>query len=194
MKHTMLAGAVVLVMSATPALAQNKPAHKAGTAKAHGAMAGDSHFVMNVAMDGTAEVEAAKLATEKAQNPQVKSFGQRMADDHGKANDELKTLAQNKNITLSTTLDPKHKATIDRFTKLSGDAFDRAYMQEMVRDHTKAVNALRMESKSGHDPDVKAWAAKTLPTIEEHLKQAQEVNKTVGHVGTTGTVKKSTKK
>jgi len=186
----MLAGTVALLMSAAPAFAQasypqtepKKPAAERPAAK--GAAANDSTFVTNVARDGMAEVELGKLATEKASNAQVKQFGQRMVDDHGKANDELKTLAQNKNITIPTDLDAKHKATRDRLAKLSGEAFDHAYMQEMVTDHRKAVNAFRMESKSGKDADVKAFAAKTLPTLEEHLKQAQEAHRAVGTSGT----------
>jgi len=187
-------------MSAAPVFAQTsypqsqpkKPAAEKPAA-AKGAAANDSTFVMNVARDGTAEVELGKLATEKASNAQVKQFGQRMVDDHGKANDELKTLAQNKNITLPTDLDAKHKATRDRLAKLSGEAFDHAFMQEMVTDHRKAVNAFRIESKSGKDADVKAWAAKTLPTLEEHLKQAQEAHSAVGTSGTAPTKKPAKK-
>jgi putative membrane protein len=131
-----------------------------------------------------AEVELGKLAADKASSDEVKKFGQRMVDDHGKANDELKKLAENKNITLPTAPDAKHKATIDRLSKLSGEAFDRAYMQEMLKDHRKDVSEFRTESKSGKDADVKAWAAKTLPTLEEHLKLAQDANKAVGTSGT----------
>jgi putative membrane protein len=111
-----------------------------------------------------------------------------MVTDHGKANDELKTLAQNKNITLPTELDPHEKAVRDRLSKLSGPSFDRAYMQAMLADHRKDVNEFRRESTSGKDPDIKAFASKTLPTLEEHLKLAQDANKAVG---TSGTVEKS---
>jgi putative membrane protein len=130
-----------------------------------------------------AEVELGKLAGDKAQSEQVKQFGHRMAQDHAKANDELKSLAQQKNIMLPSTLDAKDKATVDRLSKLSGAAFDRAYMQDMLQDHRKDVNEFRKESQSGKDPEVKAWAAKTLPTLEEHLRLAQS---TSGAVGTSG--------
>src|SRR5262249_51808111 len=115
-------------------------------------------------------------------------FGQRMVDDHSKANDELKTLAQNKNITLPTALDATDKATVDRLAKLNGESFDRAYMQAMVKDHQKDVNEFRTQSKSGKDADVKAWASKTLPTLEEHLKMAKDTSHAV--VGTSGTMPK----
>ena len=121
---------------------------------------------------------------EKGSNADVKKFGQRMVDDHTKANDELKTLAGNKNITLPAATDAKHKALIEKLSKLSGDAFDRAYAQDMVKGHQEAVTAFRTESRSGKDADVKAWASKTLPTLEEHLKMAQDLNR--GVVGTSG--------
>jgi putative membrane protein len=146
-------------------------------------MAADDTFVTKAAKGGMAEVELGKLAADKASSDTVKKFGQRMVDDHGKANDELKTLAQSKNITLPSEIGPGEKALRDRLMKLSGPAFDRAYMKAMVDDHVKDVNEFRMESKSGKDADVKAWAAKTLPTLEEHLKMARDTNGTVGTSG-----------
>ena len=142
--------------------------------------AADETFVMKVAKGGMAEVELGKLATEKASSDAVKRFGQRMIDDHGKANNELKALAQSKNVTLSMEMGPEEKALRNRLMKLSGPAFDKAYMNAMVNDHVKDVNEFRMESTSGKDPDVKAWAAKTLPTLEEHLKMARDANGAVG--------------
>ncbi len=165
MKHAILAGAVMLGMAAAPVFAA------------------DEAFVMKVAKGGMAEVELGKLAVEKASSGAVKQFGQRMVDDHSKANEELKALAQSKNISLSPEIGPDEKALRDRLMKLSGAAFDQAYMKAMVSDHVKDVNEFRIESKSGKDPDVKAWAAKTLPTLEEHLKMARD---TSGAVGTSG--------
>src|SRR5262249_34732326 len=151
----------------------------------------DDHFVMEAAKGGMAEVELGKLAADKGTSPDVKKFGQRMADDHAKANDELKSLAQTKNITLPTAIDAKSMAAKERLSKLSGESFDRAYMQAMLKDHRKDVSEFRTESKSGKDPEVKAWAAKTLPTLEEHLKLAQDANRAVG---TSGTMPKTPKK
>jgi putative membrane protein len=173
MKNVVIAAAVVVAMSA-PAYAQKKDAHPMN----------DHHFVMDVAHVGMAEVELGKLATEKASSAEVKKFGQQMVDDHTKAGDELKSLAQTKNITWPTGMDAKHAAVRDRLAKLSGEGFDRAYMQEMVAGHRAAVTAFRTESTTGKDAEVKAWAAKTLPTIQEHLKQAQDIAR--GVVGTTG--------
>jgi putative membrane protein len=182
MKTVLGAATVALAIAAAPAFAQT-PQGADKTAKTTTAAA-DQTFVKNVAMDGMAEVELAKLASEKASSDPVKQFAQRMVTDHQKANDELKSIAQNKNITLPTELGPKHKTLRAKLEKLSGEAFDRAYMNEMVTDHRKAVSTFRTESTSGKHPEVKQWAAKTLPTLEEHLKQAQDANRTV--VGTAG--------
>jgi putative membrane protein len=130
-----------------------------------------------------AEVELGKLAAEKASSDDVKKFGQRMVDDHSKANDELKALAASKKITLPAEMGPEEKALRDRLVKLSGPAFDQAYMKAMVSDHVKDVAAFRMEAKTGKDAEVKAWAAKTLPTLEEHLRMARQAS---GGVATSG--------
>jgi putative membrane protein len=171
---------------ATDTAGSNKPAEaKTSQSQASKETNPDHSFVMEAAMGSMAEVELGRLAGEKAQSDQVKQFAQRMVSDHGKANDELKTLAQNKNISLPTDPGAKHKATKDRLSKMSGAAFDKAYMQEMLNDHRKDVSDFQKESRSGKDPDVKAWAAKTLPTLQEHLQLAQTASR--GAVGTSGT-------
>jgi putative membrane protein len=160
----------------TPQTAQNKPLPSTSRPA-------DQSFVTKAAKGGMAEVELGKLAVEKATDAEVKQFGQRMIDDHTKAGDELKALAEKKNITLPTAPDAKDEAVQSRLGKLSGEAFDRAYMQAMVSDHRADVKEFQAEAKSGKDPDVKEWAAKTLPTLEAHLKQAEDANKVVGTSG-----------
>ena len=137
-------------------------------------MGADHDFVTKAASGGMAEVEMGRMAADKASDPKVKEFAQKMVDDHTKVNNDLKELAGRKSITLPSAPDSKHKATKDRLSKQSGAQFDRAYMEDMVADHRKDVEEFRKESTSGSDPDVKAFAAKALPTLEEHLKQAQE--------------------
>ncbi len=143
----------------------------------------DSSFVKKAAMGGMAEVELGNLAQQKASNDAVKQFGSRMVQDHGKANDELKQIASSKGIDLPTALDSSHKKDVDRLGKLSGAQFDRAYMDHMVSDHKKDVSEFKKEASSGKDADVKAFASKTLPTLEEHLKMAQQTNDTVKKAG-----------
>ena len=135
----------------------------------------DRQFIRNAAEGGLAEIELGKLATEKAASPEVKQFGQRMVDDHTKANDQLKQVASEKGVTIQEKLSPQDAATKARLEKLSGKAFDHAFMQVMVADHVKAVSAFRTESKTGKDPDVKNFASQTLPTLEDHLKQAKSI-------------------
>jgi putative membrane protein len=187
MKNVIAAAVAMLALVATPAVAKGKGTRRHSqtqTAAAAGQKAKpDETFVKKAAEGGMAEVELGKLATQKATSDSVKQFGQRMVDDHSKANDELKKLAQDKNITLPTAVGAKDKAAEDRLSKLSGAAFDRTYMQMMLADHRKDVNEFRVESRSGKDPEVKAWAGKTLPTLEEHLKQAQDANRAVGTSG-----------
>ena len=143
---------------------------------ASGVAAADQAFVKEAAIGGMAEVDLGQLAASKASNPDVKQFGQRMVDDHGKANDELKSWASQKSVNLPTELDAKHKAEHAKLEKLSGDAFDRAYMTSMVADHNKDVAEFQKQSKSAKDPDLKAWAAKTLPTLQDHQKSAKEIS------------------
>jgi putative membrane protein len=154
-----------------PRPTQNPPATMHSTKEAKSP---DSTFVMKMANGGMAEVELGKLAVKNGGSQDVKSLGQRMIDDHSKAGDELKAIAERKNIAWPTQLDAKDKALHDKLAALNGDAFDRAYLNAMLSDHKKDAAELRTESKSGKDPDVKAWAAKTLPTVEDHLKQFEQ--------------------
>jgi putative membrane protein len=137
--------------------------------------AADKKFIEKAAQGGMAEVELGKLAADKASSDDVKKFGQRMVDDHSKANDQLKQLAESKGVQVPQDLNAKDKATKDRLSKLSGAAFDSAYMKDMVQDHTKDVSEFRRASTAAKDQDVKSFASQTLPTLEEHLKQAQSI-------------------
>lgn len=133
----------------------------------------DQTFVTKAAQGGMAEVQLGQLAKDHASSQAVKDFGQHMIDDHSKANDELKSLASQKSVTLPTDLDAKDKAVYDRLSKLNGAAFDKAYMRDMVSDHKKDIAEFQKEANSGKDPDVKAWASKTLPTLQSHLQMAE---------------------
>lgn len=129
----------------------------------------DRDFLMDAAMGGLMEVELGQLAAQKGASDAVKQFGQRMVDDHGKANTELMTLATSKGLTLPTTLDDKHRAQVTKLSAMSGADFDRAYSKMMLKDHEKDVSEFEKQSMKGTDPDVKAFASKTLPTLQEHL-------------------------
>lgn len=128
---------------------------------------------MKAASGGMAEVEMGNLAARKATDPKVKEFGQRMADDHTKANNELKSVVSSKGVTLPDRIDAKDQSTKDRLSNLSGAEFDRAYMRDMVQDHKTDIGEFEREANHGSDPDLKAFAAKTLPTLREHLRMAE---------------------
>ena len=150
--------------------------------------AADSIFMRKAAEGGMAEVKLGQLAKDKGSNRAVKDFGKRMVTDHGKADDQLKDIASKKGVTLPTSLNAKDNAVYDRLSKLSGDAFDKAYMRAMVRDHETDVSEFRRESQIAKDSDVKDFASKTLTTLEDHLQQAKDTASQVGAMaGTKGT-------
>jgi putative membrane protein len=136
----------------------------------------DREFLTKAAQGGLMEVELGRLAAQKAQNADVKRFGQRMVDDHSKVNAELKTLASAKGVTLPADMNAEGKEEQAKLSKLSGAEFDKEYMSLMVEDHEKDVSEFEKESKDQDDPDVKAFAAKTLPTLQQHLQTAQSIN------------------
>jgi putative membrane protein len=140
----------------------------------------DQKFISKAAEGDLAEIELGKLAAEKASSDGVKQLGQRLAQDHSRANDELTQLAQQKGVALPTALDRKHTALRDRLAKLSGAEFDRAYLTEMNRDHREDIAEFEREAQKGGDPDVKSWAAKTLPTLREHLELVQKLRAQAG--------------
>jgi len=183
-RNTVLAGTVIGLMSlgaaaqsSDKAAGSSQDSSKSASSASGSSQlsAADQTFVKKAAQGGMAEVELGKLATQKASSEDVKKFGQRMVDDHTKANDQLKQIAANKGVTLPTDLDSKDQALKDRLSKLDGEKFDQAYMKNMVRDHTKDVSEFRKESTSGKDSDLKSFASQTLPTLEDHLKEAKNI-------------------
>lgn len=135
----------------------------------------DKAFIMKAAKGGMQEVEIGQMVSEKAQSDDVKQFAKRMVDDHTKANDELRALAQQKGVTLPSDSGAEGKAMKAKLEKLSGAQLDKAYMHDMVLDHNKDVHEFQTESKMAKDSDLKSWAEKTLPTLQDHLKQAKDV-------------------
>jgi putative membrane protein len=135
----------------------------------------DQQFLLKAAQGGMTEVELGKLAQEKGSAADVKQFGSHMVMDHSKANANLKSLADKKGVTIPTALDAKHQAMVDKFQHLSGQAFDKAYVKAMVKDHEKDAAEFRQASTSAQDPDVKAFAGDTLKVIEAHLSDIKSI-------------------
>lgn len=157
------------------ALAQSSNSSAGSGKPSPGLAAADAKFMKEAAGGGMAEVQLGKLAQEKSSSDQVKQFGQRMVDDHSKANQQLEQMAQQKNVRLPKQPGAREQAEKSRLEKLSGDEFDKAYMSHMVADHKKDVAEFQKESSAARDPEIKSFASQTLPTLQEHLKQAQSI-------------------
>ncbi|MBV9294408.1 MAG: DUF4142 domain-containing protein [Acidobacteriaceae bacterium] len=140
----------------------------------------DTAFAMKAAQGGMAEVKLGKLAADKASNPDVKAFGQQMVDDHSKANDDLKSTADKEGMTLPSDVNAKQQAMYDRLSKLSGAAFDRAYVNDMVKDHEEDVKEFQREANSGKDAQIKDFASRTLPVIQGHLDKIKSIRAKTG--------------
>jgi putative membrane protein len=171
----LLAGATAGAFAQASAPGAGSSARPAASAPATLARS-DRSFVLEAADDGMAEVELGKLAQQKGSSDAVKSYGAKMVEDHGKANGELKSIAAAKGITLPTAPSAKHQKALDAMGKRSGADFDKAYARQMQADHRKAVALFQKQSKSGADADLKAFAAKTLPTLQQHLDHARSLD------------------
>ena len=167
--------ALVYVFTAAGNASQN-PAAKPKTALPGEKPASEgAPFIGTAAMDSLAEVELGRLAAQRASSADVKRFAQKMATEHSKALDELKAMASQKNVVLATELDRQHREFRDKLATLEGAAFDSAYMDQMATAHLKSVALFQQEAREGQDHDIKKWAARTLPMLQEHLKAASSL-------------------
>jgi len=145
---------------------------------------GDKKAVMDMAQADINEVAAGKIAVGKAQSAEVKAYAQQMIDDHSAALTKVQAVAQQKGVTLPTEPDSAHKAMAAKLEKMSGDAFDKAYMQNGgVKDHSMVQKKLMADAKNIKDADVKALADQHAPVVDQHLKSAQQMP--MGKSGTT---------
>lgn len=136
----------------------------------------DRQFVIEAAQGGMAEVMLGQLAMKRAASNDVKQYAQDMIADHTKANTELMQLATQKGLTVPKKLDAKRQALMTQMSKLSGKSFDQAYMQQAgVKSHAEQEALFRRQAQQGQDPNLKAFAAKTLPTVQGHLQMAREM-------------------
>ena len=164
---------LTLLSVATVALAVGLGAHAADTSKLSHQ---DKSFLKDAAEGGNAEVEASKMALTQATSADVKTFAQQMVDDHGKAGSELKGLAEQKGVKVSDTPSTMQKAEIKVLSGRKGSSFDQHYAESIgVKAHEDTVKLFQKEVDKGTDADVKAWAQKTLPTLQHHLEMARQL-------------------
>ncbi|WP_183562036.1 DUF4142 domain-containing protein [Mucilaginibacter sp. SP1R1] len=140
---------------------------------------GDAKFATDAANGGMAEVAVAKVAEQKAMNPKVKDFAAMMVKDHSQANDALMAIAKTKNITLpAAPSEDKQKELTDLSAK-TGKDFDKAYVDAMIDGHKKTISLFEDASKDCKDPELKAFATNTLPTIKGHLAAIEAIKKSM---------------
>jgi putative membrane protein len=163
-RQRVLAGAAASILSASVVSAQ----------AARHLRRADSEFITAAAQGGLAEVEMGRVALQHGSNDAVKRFGQRMIEDHSKTTEELKGIASQKGIAVPSAVNIKQKAAMDRLSHLNGTAFDRAYMRDMIRDHREHAAWFHKEANHGVDPDLKGFAGRTLPTLQEDLRMARD--------------------
>jgi putative membrane protein len=180
-----IVAAAALLFAGSGAFAQTSTTHNTGAVNSTTTTISDSQFAKQAAQSDLAEVKLGQLAEQKGTDSTVKDFGKRMVTDHSNAQDQLKTAAAKDNITLPTTLSAKDQATYDQLSKLSGTQFDKAYAQDMVKDHTMDISQFQHEANDGKDASIKSFASDTLPTLQEHLRLAKQMSQTVSASTTT---------
>ena len=138
--------------------------------------ASDKKFVAAAAESGLTEKALGKLGHNQGSATQVKEYGRMMEQDHSKANEELRDLANRHHMTLPSALPAAIQKKHDDLKTKSGKDFDQAFMKQMIEDHQKAISLFENEVKNGQNEQIRTWAKKTLPTLKQHLQQAQKIN------------------
>ncbi len=182
-RHTLLgvAGCAAFVVLSSTLIGAQDSGNQHMDAGTHKMMkSADGIFAMKAAQGGMAEVKVGQLAADKATNPDVKAFGQQMVDDHTKANNDLKSTAQSEGMTLPTDVNAKQQAMYDKLSKMSGPAFDKMYVNDMVKDHEEDVKDFQKEANMGKDAKIKDFASTTLPTLQGHLSKIKGIQSTMG--------------
>jgi putative membrane protein len=154
----------------------NQPGHAASAAAAKDTLnQEDKTFAKEAAIGGMAEIELSKVA-QKSENAEIKSFADRMVRDHTAAADQLTAIAASLAVDMPKALDSEHERMREKLQTLHGKAFDEQYMRDMVADHNQAVKLFQQEARSGRNGELKQFAQKTLPTIEQHQKMALDLS------------------
>jgi putative membrane protein len=140
----------------------------------------DAAFYKKAAEGGIAEVEVGKLAQQKSASQSVKDFAAMMIADHSAANEELKSIAATKDVNWPRRPSIAQKATKTKLEVLSGATFDKSYIKGMIKDHEEDIKEFQKEAATGSDPEAKAFARSTLPTLQAHLNRIQSIAQSAG--------------
>jgi putative membrane protein len=134
----------------------------------------DEHFIKGASSDNQLEIQAGQMVAQQAQNPQVKQLAERLVQDHQQSQQELQQLAQGMNMQLPTELMPAHQARLQEMQKMRGEAMERGFVFDQVGDHTKDILCFQYEAEHAMSPELKQFAQKNIPVLEQHLRMAQE--------------------
>jgi putative membrane protein len=164
---------LIFILASVVAHAQTSP----GSAPAQNT---DRTFLRQAAEGNMAEVHLGQLAQKSGSSDVVKRFGTRMVTDHSSMEQHIRQVATAKGISLAAALSSKDQATYQSLSAKTGGAFDRAYITGMIHDHVHDISAFEQEANSGTDPDIRALASKALPTLQEHLRLAEDAARQLG--------------
>jgi putative membrane protein len=139
----------------------------------------DAEFAVDAADGGMLEIQLANVALRNAASSEVKEFAQMILNDHSKANDELKSIAEKKNIILPIALSDKSQEKLEDMSEKTGADFDKAYCNYMVKEHKEDINEFEKQAEKGNDPELKSWAAEKLQTLERHLSVAESLDESI---------------
>jgi putative membrane protein len=180
--------AVALLWSANPALGQQgQPPQNSpqGQQQQSQLSQQDRQFVQQAWISNQFEIQAAEIAKGKAGNQPIQRFAQRMVDDHKMVGDQLTNIVKPLNVQVPQQLDDQHRQRIEKLKGLSGREFAPTYVQGQVDAHQQAVSLFEKQSNEGQNQELKKFASDTLPTLREHLKSAQDLQKeTITTAGT----------
>lgn len=136
----------------------------------------ETEFMVQAANGGMTEVEMGKIAEKKARNKRVQAFGEMMVQDHTSANNQLKTIALNQNVTLPDSLSENSEDDVQKMSRKQGNDFDKDFMHQMVQDHEKTVKDFKDALDDVHNTILRQWISNTIPTLEKHLDSARAIN------------------
>ena len=151
----------------------------AGTAQTTTLSEADKRFTQTAIQHGIAEIGMGQLILQRSQNPELRSFGQHLIDDHNQANQQLAQIAARKDITIPTRPDASQQTMMNQLVNLSGTQFDTTAVNDAVRDHQRDIALYQQAANTLQDPDLKAYAQKTLPILQQHLDQATQLQGTL---------------
>ena len=168
MKSLLIATAMVTLLAAAPAVAQGKKTNQGASS------GGDAKFIEHVARGGQAEIDLGRLGEQKAQATEVKALARRLVADHTKSNQQLMKIAQQEGAQPPAQPSKAERSQRAKLDKLNGQAFDKAFVKQIVQDHQKDIEYFQKQQDSLKDPTLKSFAQQTLPVLRKHLQMAQQ--------------------